>query len=326
MIIILTNKDDITVDFVVRELHKQNLEYYRLNTEDIPSSIELRFILDEDAFFLYDKNKERMIDLKKVEAVYFRRAEVSSLDYITDISISEKKYLREELAYILEGIYKVLRDKYWLNNIYNIREAENKIYQLQIAKEIGFIIPKSIISNNLANIEKMVIQCKEDCIIKPIKSGNLKDGKCPQIIFTSKIDKKFLADKNRVASFPLFVQKNIHKRFDLRCIVVGETVYCAQIDSQIDLDSKVDWRKSKKYLKHANHILPADIANKCIAMTKMLRLNYSAIDLILDENNNYIFLECNPNGQWAWLEKRLDFPISEHIVELLKRGASNENM
>ena len=35
MIIILTNKDDVTSDFVVRELRNQRLEYYRLNTEDI---------------------------------------------------------------------------------------------------------------------------------------------------------------------------------------------------------------------------------------------------------------------------------------------------
>ena len=41
MIIILTNKADVTSDFVVRELRNQRLEYYRLNTEDIPQKIDV---------------------------------------------------------------------------------------------------------------------------------------------------------------------------------------------------------------------------------------------------------------------------------------------
>ena len=35
MILLITNKEDVTVDFVVRELRHANCEFYRLNTEDI---------------------------------------------------------------------------------------------------------------------------------------------------------------------------------------------------------------------------------------------------------------------------------------------------
>ena len=55
----------------------------------------------------------------------------------------------------------------------------------------------------------------------------------------------------------------------------------------------------------------------CVKLTHKLNLNYSAIDLILDLDDNYVFLEINPNGQWAWLEKRLKFPISKTIVDML---------
>ena len=71
---------------------------------------------------------------------------------------------------------------------------------------------------------------------------------------------------------------------------------------------------------HKKHELPKDIKEKCIQITKKFSLNYSAIDLILDKNGQYIFLECNPNGQWAWLEVRLGFPISKKIVELIREG------
>jgi len=51
---------------------------------------------------------------------------------------------------------------------------------------------------------------------------------------------------------------------------------------------------------------------------KFLNLNFGAIDLILNEYGEYVFLEINPNGQWAWIEKLLDFNISGAIVNLLK--------
>jgi hypothetical protein len=35
MILIVSNKWDITVDFVVRELHRRGIDYLRLNTEDL---------------------------------------------------------------------------------------------------------------------------------------------------------------------------------------------------------------------------------------------------------------------------------------------------
>jgi glutathione synthase/RimK-type ligase-like ATP-grasp enzyme len=324
MIIILTNKDDVTVDFVVHELQKQHIKYYRLNTEDIPELIAINFSVDKEKYLLFDKRKNLYIDFNEIDAVYFRRAEISRLDYISDINEQEKSYLRGELAYALEGIYKLLRKKYWLNNVYDIREAENKIYQLQVAKEVGFITPGSIISNSVDAIESFINKYKEDCIIKPIKTGNVKDERNPKVIFTSKIDGGFISDKKKIFSFPSYLQENIHKQYDLRCIVVGEKVFCAKIHSQEDLDSIIDWRKSKKYLQHEIHDLPFEISCKCVEMTKKLRLRYSAIDLILDNNNNYTFLECNPNGQWAWLEKRLGFPICENIVKLLREGFSNE--
>ena len=76
----------------------------------------------------------------------------------------------------------------------------------------------------------------------------------------------------------------------------------------------------KKILEHREHVLPNNIKKMCIELTRKLNLNYSAIDMILDENNDYVFLEINPNGQWAWIENKLQFPISKKIVDLLVEG------
>lgn len=276
MVLLITNKQDITVDFIVRELKTQRCPYYRLNTEDIPTIVHVQFDVDNGNYILYDTIKQESLSLSDISSVYFRRPEIATLENIPKLDSYERNYLRLELATLLEGIYKSLRNVYWINDVYKIREAENKLYQLQIAQEIGFKIPRSVIANE----HKLLKQTME--------------------------------------AFPIYLQENIHKTCDIRCIVVGSSVFAASIDSQNSEDGKVDWRKACGYLTHNKIDLPSEVQKRVISLTQRLELTYSAIDLILDTDGEYIFLECNPNGQWAWIENRLGYPISKHIVSLLR--------
>ena len=317
-VLILTNKDDITVDFVVMELQKRKIDYYRLNMDDIPEKIKVCFDFNKEEFKIIDTIKNIVVNLGEVTSVYFRRPLLNKLEYIEELNSQEKIYLTSELAFIHEGIYKILENKYWLNNVYDIREAENKIYQLQLAKEVGFKIPMAFIGNEYDDIKKFSEKLDCNCIIKPIKSGNMKDLISPKVIYTTKLEEKQILKKESIEAFPVFIEENVKKKIDLRCIVVGNEVFTAEIYSQEYQESKIDWRKSKQILEHRIHDLPENIKAMCVKLTHKLNLNYSAIDLILDSNDNYVFLEINPNGQWAWLEKRLKFPISKTIDILVK--------
>ena len=48
-----------------------------------------------------------------------------------------------------------------------------------------------------------------------------------------------------------------------------------------------------------------------------MNLNFGCFDFIKAKNDHYYFLECNPNGQWMWLEEDLGMPISESIANYL---------
>ena len=316
MVLLITNKQDVTVDFIVQELKSRRCSYFRLNTEDIPECIDIAFSINQHQYLLYDKKKDLVVNLSDVSSVYYRRPRISDLNYIVDISKQERIYLRSELTFMLDGVYKTLREAFWINDVFRIREAENKIYQLQLAKEIGFNIPDSIITNKASTVTEFFSRHISDYIIKPIKSGNI----CPQdgskIIFTSQIEKNTI-DRKRLVSFPIYIQNKIEKAFDIRCIVVKDKVYAAKIDSQGSETGKVDWRRSENFLPHERIQLPKGIQEKAINLTERLGLVFSAIDLVLDKEGNFIFLECNPNGQWAWIEKRLGYSISKSIVDTL---------
>lgn len=324
-ILLITNKEDVTVDFVVRELKAREIPYYRLNTEDIPERISVEFNISEDNFLLIDNHKKSVFSLQDFQSVYYRRPAISNLSHIDGITRQERSFLLRELQYLFEGIYRVLDGAFWLNNVFKIREAENKLYQLQMAKKVGFTTPKALISNTTSSIASFIAANEDDCILKPIKSGAIEGESSRSVIFTSQLKHSVADQPSRFKSFPSYIQKHVAKKSDIRCTVVGNKVFAAEIQSQDRNDAKVDWRKSAVPLKHEAHELPEVIEQYCLSLTQAFELNYSAIDLILDREGNYIFLELNPNGQWAWIEKRLALPISHSIVELLvNKGHANE--
>lgn len=56
---------------------------------------------------------------------------------------------------------------------------------------------------------------------------------------------------------------------------------------------------------------------KLMQFHKKSGLIYAAYDFIVDSSGNEIFLECNPGGQWLWIEHALQQPISKAIATAL---------
>lgn len=313
-VLLITNKADITTDFVVSELTKRGVGFYRLNTEDIGDSVQLNIDIENESFWLFDTILGRAIDLADISSVYFRRPEIKS-DF-PNTTHAERYFLRRELAVSLETIYELLSNAKWLNTIKAIRKAENKVYQLLVAKQIGFTIPPALVTNTPDTALEFYKRWDQQCIIKPLRHGLIQEGDDESIIFTSKV---LLDDDNlgRVSACPVYLQKHIHKQADVRVTVVGENVFAAMIHSQDNKESQVDWRRSEYPLPHTEIELPEKISSLCVNYIKKMNLRFGAIDFVLDQNSTYIFLEINPNGQWAWIERQLGFPIAKNLTDLL---------
>lgn len=97
--------------------------------------------------------------------------------------------------------------------------------------------------------------------------------------------------------------------------MVGNKIFSAKVDSQKLEETKIDWRKRK--IPFQPYLLPNEISEKCLALTQKLNLSFGAIDIIRSKSGEYIFLEINPNGQWAWLETEAGLKISDEIINFL---------
>lgn len=311
-VLLFSNKEDITIDFIVQELKRQEIEFYRFNTEELSKSVQIVLDFAKEWYLLIDKLENKTYNILDFTDIYYRRPKLPLYDD-EGLLEGERSFLQTEIYYTLEGVYRLLSNKHWFNNVYAIRNAENKIYQLLLAKEVGLAIPTTLISNHYDSVEDFLRRGRH--IIKPVHNARVMDKNYPKIVYTSEIKQ---AIKKEEAEFNInYLQTMIEKCSDVRATFVGEKCFAVSIDSQELEDTRVDWRKGEHILKHTPIELPQEIHSKCLQLMKRLDLHYGAIDFILDKQGNYIFLEINPNGQWAWIEHLTGLPISKEIVKCL---------
>lgn len=312
MLLLVTNKRDITMDYIVLELKRQNIDFFRLNTESLPESLITMSSAVRDDWTISIDGKH--LHGGQVTGAYFRRpGRPTAPESVTDATV--RAYIESEWGSFLKSLYMRLEGK-WLNSPTNIILAEDKPRQLLIAHDIGFSVPNAQITNNLQSARE--VTDSHQAIGKPLREALL-SGESESIMFTTRLKTLTEADRAPLALAPIIVQQEIIKKFDIRVTVVGQEIFAAAIWSQANPETKVDWRHgSRTDLKHELIELPADISYKCIEITQALGLTFGAIDLICDSHNKFWFLEINPNGQWAWIENLTGAPISKAIVKELQ--------
>ena len=88
--------------------------------------------------------------------------------------------------------------------------------------------------------------------------------------------------------------------------------------SQTDPAARVNWvmNERSRTATLPSHA-PVELSEQCLSLLDHLGLAYGALDFVLGNDNQYTFLEVNPNGEWLWLEDKLDYPISDEIADWL---------
>lgn len=311
MFLLVTNRRDITTDFVVLELQRRGHAYCRLNTEAFASAV-LNWRPPEACWGLCIEGQD--LDLADVRAGYFRRPVLPEPPAGYDLDT--RVYAIGEWSAALKSLYGIIGRR-WLNSPELIDQAEDKPRQLQLASTLGFDIPETLVTNDL---EAARAFAADFCAIaKPLRHALIKQRDGDRIVFTSRVDFDSVRDPDVMRAMPIILQREIPKRLDIRVTVVGSQVFAASIDSQRDPETTVDWRRTATPdLPHAVHELPHSLSERCVALTAQLGLRFGAIDLVLDTAGRYWFLEINPNGQWGWIQTRTGHPIAEAIVTELE--------
>ena len=310
-ILLVTNRRDLTTDFLIRELKKRRLKFSRLNTDTLAGSL-VTFNPISNTIRIRDTDLH--IYTESISVAYFRRPEIPTPK---ETFGGYREYVWTEWHTFLKTMYSCIGDR-WFSHPYDILQAEDKSRQLVLARHIGFNVPETIITNDIESIREL--NGEFTLVAKPLKQALVEEKNTEHVIFTSSIERPGNKDQASISVCPVIFQRQIPKTIDIRVTVVGDQVFAVAIHSQETEETRIDWRRgSNPQLRHEIIRLPGDVAAQCVQIVQSQSLRFGAIDLVQDPSGTLWFLECNPNGQWAWIENRTGLPIAAAITdEMLK--------
>lgn len=315
LILIISTKFDPHVDIIIHQLHKRQIPFVRFNTEDFPLKASLT-ILFEGVTHSEELNFPNNPQIKgsDITAIWYRRP--APFEFPSEFSPAAHIFAERETRAAIQGLWQLL-DCLWVNHPERNRLAEIKLSQLETARKLGLEIPKTLVTNDPDQVRHFFNSHSGKIIIKSLGGGLVPDESESTAIYTNIFRPENLHHINRVSYTPVLLQEYVPKDIELRITVVEERVFAAEIHSQSDEKTLHDWRRNTLSLLHKEHILPEQIKQKCINLVGSFGLHFGAIDMVVTPDGRYVFLEVNPNGQWAWVEDLTGMPISEALVELL---------
>lgn len=325
-VLVLTNSTDgIHSDVVIAKLINLGVNVFRCDVDRLAKGdLTVRFFANGNDFGFEMLDGNNQLLSTDIKSVWYRRP--NRFDFpITDTV--QRKYAETETTQFLEGLWaSTISDVFWLSNPVNLERARKKVLQLKVARELGFTIPRTLVTNDPQRVKEFFESCNGQVIFKAIHYEMLDYEDKSFNIPTTLIGGEHLGKLGLVKKMPSLFQEFIDKKYELRVTVVGDQVFPAKIDSQAHEETAIDWRHPDFIMKlqYAQFDFPEEMSERCKKMLQVLGLEFGAFDFAVDKNDNCYFLEVNPNGQWYWIEDLTGMLISDALVVMLANGKGGE--
>lgn len=262
--------------------------------------------------------------LGEVKAVWFRGPDIALGDTPGQISDSES-FIKRETSAALFGLFGMLEDAFWVNRPVAVYAAQDKLAQLKLAESLGWLIPRTLVTNDPKRVSEFFEACGGEMILKTFRRLAYSSADQETLILTNRVLREHLDQIERVRHVPCLFQEYVPKEIELRVTVVGRRVFAAEIHSQESSISRDDYRRYDfAHTPYLPHSLPPDLEAACLGVLEHYGLAYGAIDLIRRPDGAYVFLEINANAQLLWIQDLTGMPLRETLAELLMRGSLSD--
>jgi glutathione synthase/RimK-type ligase-like ATP-grasp enzyme len=251
------------------------------------------------------------VDLAACRVVWWRRPQQFTLHpQLTEPD--GRTFALTEAYSAFAGLWMTL-DTFWINHPVRDEVAARKVYQLQVAREVGLRVPETCITSSVARARDFIERRAQGRTLYKAFSGTERAWRESRLLESSELE---LLDAVKYA--PVIFQEYIPAGVDLRITIVGEDVFAAAIHSQ-ETEYKVDFRMTMDAARVEAVDLPPDVVARLHALMDRLGIVYGAVDMRRTPAGEHVFLEVNPAGQWLFIEQRTGQRISDAMTDLMVR-------
>lgn len=320
MVLILSASNDVSTDYIIEWFRYYQVPCIRLNetdTRNILASVEF----SNGRQFIALNINGQSVSLDDITGVWFRRGVIgfSSVfaahtpkedDLVRQIAAlvdRENRTLTEFMATKLSGI-KSLNSQLYYNT--------NKLLTLMYAQQVGLKIPHTLISTVKDDIHNKLGKAGSEIITKPIQD-------IFWLNYNGTSEAQYTATLSEYAKMPerfyysLF-QEKIDKKYELRIFFIGEEFYACAIFSKATEGRNL--YQEGKMARMVPFTLSHTLQKQLIQLNSLCHLNCGSIDLMVDKQGNYYFLEINPVGQFGYISKECNYHLYQKITKFFQHA------
>lgn len=329
-ILIPTSLHDVhalAVDYAINKLN-QNVRVIRWFGADFPSIQNQTFKLENGVYNFSVVTADANFDISDIDLIWFRRPGYPI------INLSEQhpdhEHADRESRHFFGNTWEIFPDRVqWVNNFNNARRADNKFKQLRLAVEVGLKVPSTLSSSDPTAIRGFFQKYNGNVIYKSF-SGVFdweEEGKLFRQYAAPVTPNALQSDEMLKISLSIY-QEYIAKKYEIRILYIDGVFIACKINANNHHSGKHDWRASpRSLLKIEPYEIPYFVKDKIKLLMQKLGLVTGSIDMIVSEDDEYVFLEVNESGQFLWMElENPEIKVLGPFIKFLVEKASNGKM
>ncbi len=285
-IVSLTN--DLHALLIQHYLRERGVRCSIVEVDRLPGVTGLGWTLDSEApncRTMPDRDGQS-IDVEDLDVVWWRRLRGPAGPRVPD-SVNDdaaRDLIANDCIASFYGIMMTGFSGNWVSDPEATRAAENKLVQLKAARETGFALPDTLISNDPVCVRAFCEELRYNVIAKPVA------GTGKTRILTGRVTPELVADDERVALSPAIYQEAVAGDEHLRVCAFGSDFHAVKLRSR-----RLDWRVPLDCEAEA-YRLDEDLRAPLAAVLAKLGLRMGIFDLKISSTGEPVWLEVNPRG------------------------------
>ena len=321
-VLVITNQEDLHASAVIAHLHEMGVRVFRFNTENLLTghTVSLTQTPHGDDFWLNDHVADRRLTGQDIGVVYFRRPAPPEVPALWTDQTQASAVVASESRWFLRWLYAYLGDLPWFTaDPLTLDRAACKPAQIRLARRLGMQVPATYYGNAMDGID--ALSAKGSVVVKAIKETGFEAQQVFHAFYTAKVPREdLLQSRESLTGSINFLQQMFDKQHELRVTWVDGQCFAARIHSQTGPEAaRVDWRKVDwQDLDYSLETLPQDLQRQLAAYCREMAIGYGAFDFIVTPQGEHVFLECNANGQWLWIDEKTHAGIAPAIAAALR--------
>jgi len=321
-VLVITNDHDEHVDAVIEELDRRAVPVFRFHPEEFTDAASISMEIRNGRIDGEIRNARQRVAFHDICAAWYRRSRAlfAPLPSLNLLYGDVDNFVRVQSSATLTGLFAGLQTL-WVGQPSKLRQAEVKAVQLAEAGKAGLTTPTTLISNDPERAALFAEALGDtDCAVKPLIATRVDGAEGARLPLTTILPRGHGLDS--VALSPSIFQPYIEKAYELRCVVMGEKIFTAKLDSQACESTRMDWRAGALEEEEPGYEvfdLPERVQAGLHRLMRSFEINFASIDMIVTPAGEFVFLDLNPNGQWLWLEEELGLPLVAGMADLLTR-------